>query len=203
MEETIKKWAQRPFSWSQLSSWEYDHEQWYKKYILNEKPEDNKEMAFGRKLAEALEYGTCEIKELVDKLPYKKEHPFKVNFNGITLCGWADDFDDKTFKVLNEVKTGKKAWTADRVKKHGQIDMYLLMNYITNKIKPEDVKCTLHWLPTSENGDFSLDFVRPIVVHSFPTKRTMRDILAFGARVNAARAEMITYIQSKSDTLTS
>lgn len=203
MEETIKKWAQRPFSWSQLSSWEYNHDVWYSKYILNKKEEDNKEMALGRALATALEHGKCDIPELVKKLPYKKEHPFKVNFNGIVLIGFADDFDDKSFKVLNEVKTGKKPWTADRVRKHGQIDMYLLINYITNKVKPEDVKCTLHWLPTSENGDFSLDFVRPIVVHSFPTKRTMRDILAFGARVNAARAEMITYIQSKSDTLTS
>jgi len=197
MEEQIKTWKARPFSWSQLASWEYDHDVWYSKYILNKKEEDNKEMALGRALATALEHGKCDIPELVKKLPYKKEHPFKVNFNGITMIGFADDFDDKTFKVLNEVKTGKRAWDQKRVDQHGQITMYCLMNYITNKIKPEDVKCTLHWIPTVEDGAFSLDFVKPIVVHSFTTRRSMSDILKFGARVNAARIAMEEFVRSK------
>lgn len=183
----------RPLSWSAISSFEYDPEQWYRKYVLNQKDDETKEMIFGKKLATALELGKCDIKDLVEKLPHKKEHPFKVMFGKIPLIGFCDDFDDKNFTTLNEVKTGKKPWTQKRADEHGQIDMYLLMNFITNKIRPEDVKCAIHWLPTQENGDFSITFIEPVKVHTFHTKRTMAQILAFGARINRVYQEMETY----------
>lgn len=185
----------RPLSWSAISSFEYNPEQWYKKYVLGERDEETKEMIFGKVLANKLECGTCDIPELVKKLPFKKEHPFKVMFSGIPLIGYADDFDDKTFKELNEVKTGKKPWDQKRVDEHGQLTMYCLMNYITNKIKPEDVVCRLHWLPTKENGDFSISFVEPIVVHSFETKRTMLDIANFGIKIKRIVKEMEEYAE--------
>lgn len=186
----------RPLSWSAISSFEYDPEQWYRKYVLNQKDDETKEMMFGKALATALEKGTCDIPDLVKKLPHTKEHPFKVMFGKIPLIGFADDFDNKTFTSLNEVKTGKKPWTQKRVDEHGQFDMYLLMNYITNKVKPEDVDCMLHWLPTQENGDFSISFVNPITVYSFSTKRTMQDILNFGSKINTIYKEMEKYCQN-------
>ncbi len=186
----------RPLSWSAISSFEYNPEQWYRKYVLNEKDPETKEMIFGKKLANELENGTCDIPELVKKTPYKKEHPFKVMFGKIPLIGFCDDFDTTTFKVLNEVKTGKKDWDQKRADLHGQFDMYLLMNYITNKIPPEEVVCTLHWLPTQENGDFNISFIEPIKVQSFTTKRTMAQILAFGSRINRIYKEMEDYAQS-------
>lgn len=194
--EQITKWKTRDFSWSQLSSWEYDPEQWYKRYILDERDEPSKEMLFGRVLADALEHGTCEIPELVKRLPFKKEHPFKVKFGALTMVGYADDFDDKTFTTLNEVKTGKRPWDQKRADAHGQFDMYLLMNYITNKVRPEDVACALHWLPTQENGDFSISFVEPVEPLTFHTKRTMGDILTFGSRINKAYKDMEEYAKT-------
>ncbi len=186
----------RKLSWSAISSFEYDPEQWYRKYVLGEEQKETPEMRFGKKLADELENGKCTISELVKKLPYKKEHEFSVMFGTINLVGFADDFDHRTFKVLNEVKTGKKAWDQKRVNGHRQFDMYLLMNYITNKIKPEEVKCSLHWIPTQDNGDFTISFVEPIQVHTFETKRTMHDILLFGQRIKNTFLAMEEYAKN-------
>lgn len=188
--ERLTKWKIRPFSWSQLSSFEYDPEQWYKGYFLGERNPETKEMVFGKNLADDLEHGRCKIKELIDLLPFHKEYPFKVSYGKIVLVGFCDDFDDKTFKNLNEVKTGRKEWTQRRADDHGQFTMYLLMNYITHKIQPEEVECWLHWLPTMEDGDFSIQFVKPIKVVSFKTKRTMSQVLEFGGRINRTIKEM-------------
>ncbi len=194
MKKTFDK--SRPLSWSAYSSFKFDKEQWYRKYVLGLKQEENKEMIFGKTLATALENGTCDISDLVKKLPFKKEHPFQVKFGKIPLIGFADDFDTSTFKVLNEVKTGRKEWTQKRADEHGQFDMYLLMNWISNKIKPEDVECALHWLPTVESDDFrTVSFVQPIQVHSFQTKRTMGQIINFGSDINRTYREMEEYCQ--------
>lgn len=187
----------RAMSWSSFSSFHYDNEQWYKKYILNEKEPESKEMAFGKVLAKSLEDGTCTISKLTKELKNKKEHSFSVMFNNIPLVGFADDFDINTFRELNEVKTGKKEWNQKRADEHRQFDFYLLMNFITNKIKPENVFCRLFWLPTQDNGDFSISFVEPLDVHVFETKRTMGDILKLGADIKATWQAMQNYVINK------
>lgn len=180
----------RALSWSAISSFEYDKEEWYRKYVLGIKPEDNKEMAFGRKFAQSIESG----KPLAPVLTLSAvEHPFQVSFNGIPLIGYADSFCDKTFKKLEEYKTGKKIWDQKRADEHRQIDMYLLMNLITNKIRPEDVECAITWIPTQENGDFSISFVEPIRVHRFVTKRTTAQVLKFGAYIKNIYKDMELY----------
>ncbi len=181
--ERMRIWKSRPFSWSQLSSFEYNPEQWYRNYFLGERDASSKEMEFGKVFALSIEEGTCEIQELMERLPSKKEHPFNVVFSGIQLVGYADAFEDMTFDDLGEVKTGKKAWDQKRADQHGQLTMYALMNYITNKKRPEDVRFRLHWIPTQDNGDFTISFVKPVKVHTFETKRTMSDILTFGNRI--------------------
>lgn len=182
----------RPLSWSAISSFEYDKEQWYKKYILKEQQEITAPLTFGKNIADKIEAGTSEdeVPGLLIKLQTKKEHPFKCFFNDIELVGYADAFDDVTFKILDEVKTGKKPWDKKRVDEHGQLTMYCLMNWIMNKVRPEDVKITLHWIPTQENADFTISPVLPVQIYSFSTKRTMNDILQFGMRIKKVRQEM-------------
>jgi hypothetical protein len=187
---------ERPLSWSSISSFLYDPEQWYKKYFLGIKTEDTAELIFGKAFAQSIEDGTCEVKELMQALQKKKEHPFKAKFGKIYLIGYGDAFCDVTFKILDEVKTGAKEWTQKRADEHGQFDMYLLMNWLTKKIKPEEVICTLHWLPTYKRGDFSMDFVRPIKVHPFRTQRTMKQILNFGVLINRVTKEMEAYVKN-------
>lgn len=194
MKPTFNK--SRAMSWSSISSFEYDKEQWYRKYVLNHKDDPSKEMIFGKEFAESIEKGTCTYPGLMERLQKKKEHAFQVMFGKIPLIGYADAFCDEKFKNLDEVKTGKREWNQKRADEHGQIDMYLLMNYITNKVAPEDVTCTIHWCPTQDNGDFSITFVEPMEVKSFRTKRTMQQILAFGARINRVYKEMEDYCQN-------
>lgn len=173
----------RPLSWSAISSFEYDKEQWYKRYILNEKQAPSREMEFGKMIGKKLETDPTFL-TMIPRYS-KMEHPFNVVFNGIPLIGYADTFCDITNKKLGEFKTGKKSWEKKRVDGHGQLDMYLLMNFVTHKIKPEDMEIFLAWMPTQENEDFSISFVEPIEqnIKIFQTKRTMQDILLFGKRI--------------------
>jgi len=192
----------RPLSWSAISSFNYSPEQWYKRYILNEVSEPSAEMEFGSKFAQSIEDGTCAVKELMDQLQKKKEHKFSVVFNGIPLVGYGDAFCNNTFKKLDEVKTGYKEWDTKRVDEHGQITMYNLMNYITNRVRPEEVTNTLYWLPTQKNNDFTISFVQPIKVHAFRTKRTMVDILKFGECIKKTVEDMQKYIDEREFTST-
>jgi len=187
----------RPISWSSYSSFLYNPDNWFRSYILNERQKETPEMAFGKNLATELENGTCTIVDLVKHVINKKEHKFLVKFCGIPLVGFADDFCVSTFRELNEVKTGKKAWDQNRVDKHQQFDMYLLMNYITNKVNPEDVRCRLFWLPTEDDDNFNIKYTtNPATVHIFETKRTMADILAFGTNLKKAYEHMEKYAKS-------
>lgn len=187
----------RPLSWSALSSFEYSPEQWYSRYILKEKQDESKEMMFGKSIGKLLETDPTFLPQI--QRHSKMEHPFNVVFSGIKLVGYADSFCDKTFRKLSEYKTGKKKWDQKRVDTHGQIDMYLLMNYITNKIDPFEVEVTLVWMPTQETGDFSISFIEPIKenIKAFNTKRTMSDILHFGQFINDSVTEMQKYVDNR------
>jgi len=184
----------RPLSWSAISSFEYDKEQWYRKYVLNIQDPPTREMEFGKRFAKAIEDGTPMAPVTV--LP-RVEEKLSVMFGDIPLIGFMDTYDhDK--RIVGEFKTGKKAWTQERVDSHGQITMYLLMLYITYKIKPEDYTCFLESVQTEERGDFSIGLVQPTVVQHFDTKRTMKDITLFGTRILKTVAEMESFANSYS-----
>ena len=194
MKPTFNK--DRALSWSAISSFHYDPEQWYKKYVLLEPQEGSKEMDFGKEVGKKLETDPTFLPQ-IERLS-KMEHPFNVVFNGIKMVGYADSFCDKTNRRLSEFKTGKKAWDQKRVDEHGQITLYCLMNYITTKVKPEEMDITLVWMPTQENGDFSISFVEPIEknIKQFKTKRTMKDILMFATYINDTIKDMESYAQA-------
>jgi len=185
---------QRPLSWSAISSWNYSKEDWAKKYIDGEAPKSSKEMDWGKKIGKLLETDPAYLPQVPRHS--KMEHKFSVNLSGIPLVGYADSFCDKSHKKLLEFKTGKKPWDQKRSDEHGQITMYCLMNYITNKIKPEDMDIALVWLPTQDNGDFSISFVEPIEenIKIFKTKRTMQDILLFASEIKRIYKEMEEYV---------
>jgi len=187
---------QRPLSWSAISSWNYSKEDWAKKYIDGEVPKSSKEMDWGKKIGKLLETDPTYLPQVPRHS--KMEHKFSVNLSGIPLVGYADSFCDKSHNKLLEFKTGKKAWDQKRTDEHGQITMYCLMNYITNKIKPEDMDIALVWLPTQDNGDFSISFVEPIEDHIqiFKTKRTMQDILLFASEIKKIYKQMEEYVKN-------
>lgn len=183
----------RALSWSAISSFEYDPDSWYKKYILNEKQKENKEMIWGKIFAKSCE----DRKPLAAVTLYSKvEYPLNVVFNGIKLTGWIDTYEPH--KKLGEMKTGKLLWNQKRVDEHGQLDMYALQLFIQHKVKPEKLDIQLQWIPTIESGDFRISFsTDPPTVHTFKTKRSMVDILRFGARINETVSKMIEYANQK------
>lgn len=189
-------WKKRPFHWSQISSWEYDPEQWYQNYYLGIREEPNKEMLFGSMVDEKIQNDPTFIPTL-ERYPIQ-QHTMSVIYNGIQLNGTADHFDRKG-RRLKDDKTGKKKWDQKRADETGQLTMYLLLLYISEKIRPEEMTCYIDWLPTIEAGDFSIQFRdNPPKPVSFETTRTMTDLLTFAAYINSVRKEMEAYAKSHS-----
>ena len=189
----------RPLSWSAISSFEYDKEQWYKKYVLGEPQHETAELKFGKEFATSIEDGTCQYMHLF-KVQSKVEKEFKCMFGKIPLIGFADSFCEITDRKLEEYKTGVKPWDQKRVDQHGQLTMYLLMHWIINKVRPEDVEVALTWFPTkrTEDGNFEvkIEFIEPVEPKRFITKRTMKEVLAFGMKINKIWREMQEYAEN-------
>lgn len=179
----------RPLSWSAISSFEYDPEQWYRKYVLKEEQETSAPMEFGKVIGERLASDPAFLPH-IPRYP-EFERKLECKLGKIPLIGFIDSY--RPHDGLLEYKTGQKAWDQKRADGHGQIDMYLLMLYLSHHVRPENVACTLSWIPTKENGDFSIGFVNEDLAHSFHTKRSMAQILRFGDRINRVYKEMEEY----------
>lgn len=179
----------RPLSWSQISQFQYSKQAWFDKYVMGIETEPSIEMIFGREVGERLATDPTYLPE-VPRLPIF-EHELKFEFNGVQMIGYIDSLCLDTNK-LYEYKTGRKKWDQKRADDHGQIEMYLLGLYQTKKIKPEDIACHIHWLPTHIK-DGQVAFVEPFTVNTFKADRTMADILRFGNYIKEVRKEMEEY----------
>lgn len=67
------------------------------------------------------------------------------------------------------------------------------MLYLAESISPDELSCALHWLPTKDNGDFSVSLVDESHVQSFTTTRTLRQLLEFGTHIHKKHKEMLAY----------
>ena len=187
----------RPLSWSAISSFIYDPEQWYKKYVLGEPQHTSAEMEFGSLIGKKLETDPTFL-PMIERHNVM-EHALEATFNGIPLVGYADSFCTLSNKKLGEYKTGVKKWDQKRVDEHGQLTMYCLMHYLNTKVRPEEMDIKLTWMPTKrvEGGDFNVNisFVELIEenIKVFKTKRTMNDILQFGVMIKKVYGEMQAY----------
>ncbi len=179
----------RPLSWSSLSSFEWNREEWYTSYLLGIRSQ-SKEMDYGK----VVDLRIQNDPKFLPTLPRYALMQYKmvIDFAGIPLIGLPDGLDLDSH-LLADYKTGKKVWDQKRADETGQLTMYLLLLFITHKIPPEKFRCFIHWLPTQENGDFTISFAQPVVPVRIQTRRTMVDILNFGARINRVYAEMETY----------
>lgn len=194
----IKFLEGRPLSWSAISSFDYDPEQWYQRYVLGEKSSETVEMKFGKVVGERLASDPTYLPQ-VPRLS-KYEHPFVVTYKKIKLVGYGDSFCDITKKKLFEYKTGVKPWTQKRADEHGQITIYLFMHYLVEKIRPEEMLCKLVWLPTKKkmnpNLTTEISFVEPVVPKIFTTKRTLIQVLFFGKKIEETVKAMEQYARN-------
>lgn len=183
----------RPLSWSAISSFEYDKEQWYRKYVLGQTDAATPEMLFGSKVGRDIAEARVHMPHITRYEIF--EHKLEFKFGKIPMIGFIDGWSP-SIKNLGEYKTGKRAWTQKRADEHGQFDMYLLGLFVTEKIMPHTINCFLHWMPTQDNGDFTISFVNANTCHTFATRRTMRQILSFGMRINRVYKEMDEYCKN-------
>lgn len=184
----------RPLSWSAISSFEYDPEQWYRRYVLKEEDPASKEMRFGKEIGERLASEDGFLPQVRRGAHY--EYELRCMFGKIPLIGFIDSYTPHT--DLEEYKTGVKVWDQKRADTHGQLTMYALMLYQMHGVKPEDLSIRVHWLPTKETGDFRIVFTQPHNPVCIPleTKRTMREVLAFGQRIKDTVAKMELYAKN-------
>lgn len=193
--EFLKK---RPLSWSAISSFEYDPEQWYDRYIRAIVEEPSEEMKFGKLIGERLASDAA----FLPHVPRYKEFEYELRqaLGKIPMIGFIDSYEPHRFTsgpAVYEYKTGVKPWDQKRADEHGQISMYLLMLYLQHKLKPEDVKCHVLWMPTMKTGDFKIQFADENDVRIFETRRSMVDILAFGQRIKQTVRAMELFAKSR------
>lgn len=113
----------------------------------------------------------------------------------IKIVGHLDGWTPST-KELKEFKTSTNPnrWTQQKVDLWGQLDMYCLLLYENYKIRPEDIKIQLIAILLEESGSFGLEPTGEIKV--FETKRTMKDLAIFGAKIKGIFKEMEEYVAS-------
>lgn len=201
----------RPLSWSAISSFEWNKGQWYRKYVLKEIPEETPELLFGKMVDKKIQDDPKYLPKLV-RYPVL-QHEMRCSFNGIPLVGYADAFRpvapiitpisknhiEQVFNpALRDYKTGRKPWDQKRADETGQITMYLMMLYLQHKIKPEDVEAYIDWLPTHYE-DGKIAFIKEGDIHTFKTRRTMQQCLAFGQRIKDTWAEMEAYCAQQAE----
>lgn len=189
MKPTFNK--ERPISWSSISSFEWNKEQWYQSYILGKRT-SSPEMEFGSMIDKKIQNDPLFMPAL-PRYPLM-QHKLTGAFSKIPLVGLPDGLCLDTFQ-LADYKTGKKPWDQKRADETGQLTMYLLLIYLSLKIKPEEFTCFIHWLPTQDSGKFEISLVGE-EVKTFETKRTMKEILVFGSRIIKTVNAMEAYVDN-------
>jgi len=151
-------------------------------------------MLFGSKIGKLLETDPTYLPEVprYDVM----EKALNVSFNDINMIGYIDSYCSKTHHFY-EYKTSKRPWTQEKANTHGQLQMYALMLYSIYKVVPEDLKITLIAMQTEEQGDFTMDFKKPMKIDTFEVSLTMNDILHFGIYINKTIEDMEEYINNK------
>lgn len=182
----------RAISWSAISSFDWDKEQWFESYILG-KRQTSREMTFGSEIDKRFQ----DDPKFLPKLPRygMLQHKMEAKLGKLKIVGVPDDLSLELFKLF-DLKTGKTAWTQARADATGQLKMYLLLVWLNYKIPPEKFTCGIHWLPTYERGDFSIALIEPVKPQTFYVKITMREVLEFGVRIEKTVKEMKAYAES-------
>lgn len=191
----------RPLSWSAISCFKWRPSDWYSRYVLKEEIKITQELVFGKKIDMQIQDDPTFLPELV-RYPILQHH-MSGTFNGIPLIGYADTYappikyEDKkgavkTIAAIRDYKTGRKKWDQKRADETGQLTMYLFMLYLRDKIRPEDVECFIDWLPTCYLNK-EIVFIEPFKIHTFKTKRSMKQLLEFGQHIKDTWEAMEEY----------
>lgn len=187
----LKKFKSKPLSWSSISSWKWNKDQWARKYLEGIIDPPNKQMEFGKKVGELLATVPDFLLEVPRYTIFEKE--LRVQFGSIPLVGYLDSFQEKPLAFIEfKTHTKKDKWTQKTCDDHGQLMMYLALLWITYKITPEKISCHLVAIPVTEGSDFKMKLVKesPKI---FEVKKKKIDVLNFLIEVKNIYKEMCEY----------
>lgn len=195
--EFLKRFQERPLSWSQLSSFEYDPEQWYSSYMLGIREPANPAMEFGTLIGDAI--GTDDNPVAGLDPVGTKEFRLTGHLDEILMVGYADHYCPKTFHLEeNKTSTNHKRWTKKKADEHGQLTMYALMLFLRDKVPPEKVTMSLNFIRANIGQDFIYRLVEgDDMYEQFPTKRTTQQVVEFSAWIIEMVDKMYEYQRSR------
>lgn len=156
-------------------------------YFMGEESPRSKYMAFGSEVADDGENGTSQretVKALNMLLPtykhieHKIDADIKTRHGLLRVHGRIDTFDSKPLR-FRERKTGTVPWTQAKVNKHGQIDFYYMLIYLSGNKLPTEA--WLDWAETRVNGDGDIELTGEH--KEYRADRAMADVLRMIARV--------------------
>lgn len=190
------RFTTRPLSHSQLSSWEYNKDEWWDNYILGKRKAPNPAMEFGTVVGDSIGTPGSLVPALIP--PGVKEFELSANLGPIRIVGYADHYCPDT-RVLHENKTSDNPtrWDQKKVDGHGQLTMYALMLYLRDKVKPEEIQMFLNFIPVERGSDMVYKMPEPVVFHQFKTKRTTLDIVNYGIYIKKTVAAMEEYYNER------
>jgi len=191
----IEKWEDRDYSWSQHSSFLWNKQQWFSKYIKDIKDDQTKAMIFGNVVGDTLGTPTSMVPSLAFHKKAIKEYKLNPKLGTLKLLGYCD-FYTPAILHLDENKTSANPtkWNKMSVQKHDQLTMYALMLMLQDKVQPENLTMKLHYIPVEEHPiTEDLFLPNPEVFFSFPASRTLQQVLAFGNEIKLVRKAMKKY----------
>jgi len=170
--------SKRPLSWSQISSFEYDKNEWFKKYVLGEKQDSNTTMDFGKRIGERLASDPLFLPEVPRYEIFEKK--FTARIGKLNLIAFLDSFQRNPMAIL-EYKTSSNInrWTQESAEEHGQILFYLACCWLVYGVPAEYVKCNLIYIPVKENGSFDLEIDKTTKIQNFEVRHTSKEVLKF------------------------
>lgn len=178
-------------SWSSVSAWGYDKEEWYQKYALGIRTKPNGVMQGGIDVGERITVDPSFL-PFIDR-PEIFEQEFFATLGKIDLTGHLDGWSPN-LPGIDEYKTtcNDKRWTQAKVDEWGQITFYCLLVWLNIGIRPEKLRLRLFSIPMVEGGDFKVtQRGTPKVFH---TKRSMTEVLKFAAELKKIHKEMLHYV---------
>jgi hypothetical protein len=195
--EPLERWKAMPLTWSQYSAWLFNKRQWYATYVVGKKNNPTIEMRFGNVVGDRLASDSTYFPE-IPRLQHF-EYLVEAKLGKKKLLGHIDNYSTG---VMHEFKTGKAQWTQTRADSHKQIDFYVALLYLSEKLKPTELSTTLFWLPTKDGYDSDEHGYTPTIeltgeVHEFHVKKTLVDVVNILADVKRALGEMEQYIEVK------
>ena len=187
----------RPLSWSAISSFRYDKEQWHRKYVQGIKDPPNDLMTFGNVVGTKLATDPTFLPDVPRLSVFEKE--LKGRVGNIPILGFLDSFsfDKDTIEIL-EYKTSSNAnrWTKKSAQNHGQLLFYLALCWLNYQKAPEDIKCRLVYIPvemTIEDGMI----VSSEAIQIFHVQHTAIEVLHFLKYIKETYAEMLVFADEK------